>query len=239
MQSIQTHLLSQIILGYAYPGKPVATLVLTSVFQTVKLLSLSCIINLKLGHYLKIPPRSMFFIHVVGTAIGSTTRLLTAWVALSLIRHICDDHVWSCPSDKGALTRSLLWGIDPSQVFMPHGHYRALFLFFLFGLTMPIFIWFMSRKWPEKRWLKKINVPIFFSGPSKMPPVGAAHVWAFFILSFTGFWFFFKRKRWWNKYAYSISNGLDLGVAILNLMFTFLKDAFEVEWEETDNCQLA
>lgn len=53
------------ILGYIYPGKPLANLVFktygsVSMGQTIMFLS-----DFKLGHYMKIPPKSMFVVQVI------------------------------------------------------------------------------------------------------------------------------------------------------------------------------
>jgi hypothetical protein len=183
---------------------------------------------------------------IVGALLASTTRIFTAWWALSSIKNICSDmgNIWTCPADTGAFNRSLIWGgIGPSQVFAPHGHYRWLYIFFLLGVIGPVIVWILTRKFPEKKWIKLIYFPIIFSGAGGLPPMGAAHAWAFYIVAFIlRFWFYNKHKGWWVKYAYDLSNGLDLGTALFSVFYMSLalQNIFEVQWKGSgDHCPLA
>lgn len=57
-------MISELIIGYMYPGKPLANVV----FKTYGTISMSQAItflsDFKLGHYMKIPPKSMFLVQV-------------------------------------------------------------------------------------------------------------------------------------------------------------------------------
>lgn len=52
------------VIGYIYPGRPIANVI----FKTYSTLSMShalvFIADFKLGNYMKIPPKSMFFVQV-------------------------------------------------------------------------------------------------------------------------------------------------------------------------------
>ncbi|KAG6394173.1 hypothetical protein SASPL_144754 [Salvia splendens] len=65
------NVISEMIIGYLYPGKPLANVV----FKTYGTISMSQAItflsDFKLGHYMKIPPKSMFLVQLVGTVITS------------------------------------------------------------------------------------------------------------------------------------------------------------------------
>lgn len=66
-----------------------------------------------------------------------------------------------------------------------------------------------------------------------MPPMGAAHIWSFFIVAFIfNFWVYSRHKGWWSRHAYDLSNGLDLGTAVFGLFYMTLalQDIYEVHW---------
>jgi len=62
--------------------------------------ALSFTSSLKLGHYMKIPPRSMFFCQIVGTVVAGTVQLgVQEWV-FSHVEDICSPHQkdnFTCP----------------------------------------------------------------------------------------------------------------------------------------------
>jgi len=56
--------ITELIIGYLYPGKPLANVA----FKTYGYISMSQALaflgDFKLGHYMKIPPKSMFIVQV-------------------------------------------------------------------------------------------------------------------------------------------------------------------------------
>lgn len=64
MQQVGLNVITELIIGYMYPGRPLANIT----FKTFGTMSLSQAImflgDFKLGHYMKIPPKSMFMVQV-------------------------------------------------------------------------------------------------------------------------------------------------------------------------------
>lgn len=64
MQQAGLNVITELIIGYMYPGRPFANIT----FKTYGTMSLAQSImflsDFKLGHYMKIPPKSMFFVQV-------------------------------------------------------------------------------------------------------------------------------------------------------------------------------
>lgn len=174
---------------------------------------------------------------IVGALLTSTTRIFSAWWALTSIKNICSQdpgNIWSCPWDTYNFNDALIWGgIGPSEVFAPNGHYKWLYIFFLIGMIGPIIVWIFSRIYPEKKWIRLIVFPIILASTGAMPPMGTAHLWSFFILAFiVNFVVNSKNRGWWTKYAYNLSNGLDLGASVFSAvsMVLTLQGIYEVEW---------
>jgi len=73
--------------------------------------ALTFVSDLKLGHYMKIPPRSMFFCQVVATIISGTVQLcVQAWL-FSNIEGLCSPDQkdgFICPSTTVFGTASII-----------------------------------------------------------------------------------------------------------------------------------
>ncbi|KAK4398814.1 Oligopeptide transporter 5 [Sesamum angolense] len=176
------NVISEMIIGYMHPGKPLANVVFKTYGTTSMSQAITFLSDFKLGHYMKIPPKSMFLVQLVGTIVSSVVYLATAWWILSTIQNICDQSKlppgspWTCPEDNVFYDASIIWGvIGPLRMFGKLGLYPGLNYFFLFGLLAPVPVWYLSHKYPEKKWIRLINIPIIISGPSAMPVAKAVN----------------------------------------------------------------
>lgn len=65
MQQPGLNVITELVIGYLYPGKPLANVA----FKTYGYISMSQAVmflaDFKLGHYMKIPPKSMFIAQVI------------------------------------------------------------------------------------------------------------------------------------------------------------------------------
>ncbi|KAK9275181.1 hypothetical protein L1049_022442 [Liquidambar formosana] len=159
------NIITEYIIGYIYPGYPVANMCFKvygyiSMTQAVTFLQ-----DFKLGHYMKIPPRSMFMAQVVGTLIAGIVYLGTAWWLMETIPDICEttasNSPWTCPSDTVFYDASVIWGLlGPRRIFGDEGYYGAINWFFLGGAIAPIFVWLASKAFPNQEWIRLINMPV-------------------------------------------------------------------------------
>jgi OPT family oligopeptide transporter len=88
-QTVGINVIAELIIGYALPGRPLAMML----FKTWGYITMSQAISFtgdfKLGHYMKIPPRSMFSCQVVATIIAGTVQLIVqAWL-FSNVEGLC------------------------------------------------------------------------------------------------------------------------------------------------------
>ena len=80
-QQITINVITELIIGYLLPGRPIAVMMF-KIWSGIPLYqALSFIGDFKLGHYMKIPPRPMFFCQVVATIVAATAQLaVQAWL---------------------------------------------------------------------------------------------------------------------------------------------------------------
>ncbi|KAJ7129141.1 OPT oligopeptide transporter [Mycena epipterygia] len=211
-QHVALQVVEEMIAGYALPGRPVANIVFKAIAYTGTAQGVAFAGDLKLGHYMKIPPRIMFIIQMVSCVITCfVVTLVQSWM-FGNIAGICTPDApnnFVCPSTNVFATASLTWGgIGPARLFSPGGMYNPLLYGFLVGAILPIPFYFLAR--------------LFFGGVGAIPAASAYNYagWAL-----TGFIFnYVVRKRHfrvWMRYNYILSAALDAGVALCLVVMFF------------------
>jgi len=111
-------------LGLHYHGPRSAlssSLVHSYLFHVWYFLALTFASDFKLGHYMKIPPRAMFWAQVVATVIAGTVQLgVQAWMFTNIPDMCSPDQKdgFICPSTEVFGTASIIWGvIGPARQF--------------------------------------------------------------------------------------------------------------------------
>ncbi|XP_028091340.1 oligopeptide transporter 5-like [Camellia sinensis] len=247
------YVITELIIGFMYPGKPLANLT----FETYGYISMSQAImflsDFKLGHYMKIPPKSMFVVQLVGTIVASSVYFGTAWWLLSTVQNICDPSKlpqgspWTCPEDDVFYNASVIWGVvGPLRMFGSLGLYQKINYFFLIGAIAPLPVWLLSRKYPEKKWIKLINMPILIGGAGGLPLVKAVNYRCWLAVGIAFNFVVYRRyKGWWVRHNYILSAALDAGVAFMAILCYFtlqIRDINGIKWwgmALDDHCPLA
>ncbi|CAH9110066.1 unnamed protein product [Cuscuta europaea] len=73
------NIITEYIMGIIYPGKPIANVCFKTYGYMSMAQAVSFLSDFKLGHYMKIPPRSMFLVQFIGTIIAGTTNMIVTW----------------------------------------------------------------------------------------------------------------------------------------------------------------
>ncbi|KAK2984249.1 hypothetical protein RJ640_010208 [Escallonia rubra] len=247
------NVITELIIGYMYPGKPLANVA----FKTYGYISMTQAImflsDFKLGHYMKIPPKSMFIVQLVGTVIASSVYFGTSWWLLTTVDNICDTRnlaagsPWTCPGDDVFYNASIIWGVvGPQRMFGNLGLYSKMNYFFLFGFLAPLPAWILSRIFPEQKWIRLINMPILISGAGAIPPARTVNYLCWLTVGiFFNFVVYKRYKGWWARHNYILSAGLDAGVAFMAMLCYFtlqVRDINGTKWwglDLDDHCPLA
>ncbi|KAI3850491.1 hypothetical protein MKW98_000301 [Papaver atlanticum] len=223
------NIITEYIMGLILPGYPIANVC----FKTYGYMSMSQAVSFlsdfKLGHYMKIPPRSMFLVQLIGTIIAGTVNIGVAWWLLTTTKDICHperlpaNSPWTCPSDRVFFDASVIWGlVGPMRIFGPLGNYPALNWFFLGGAVGPILVWLLHKSFPAQSWIALINLPVLLGATAYMPPARAVNYNSWIIVGTIFNYFVFRyRKKWWTRYNYVLSAALDAGVAFMGVLLYF------------------
>lgn len=197
-QQSSLFLICQLICGSLFPGRPVANMVFvtygyvdfpsypsfgdglltTLCVQITSTQGLKFASDLKLGHYMKIPPRLLFSVQMVATLISSLTQIgVLNWMFMH-IPGICTPEAlngFTCPIARVHFNGSILWGVvGPGRFFGQGELYRPLVWAFVLGAVAPPVAWMAWKRTGGRRgsaaWLQKVSLPVVFGSLSWIPP---------------------------------------------------------------------
>ncbi|KAB8289796.1 hypothetical protein EYC80_010429 [Monilinia laxa] len=230
---IGLNVLTEFIFGYLQPGKPLALMIFKTYGYITMSQALGFVSDLKFGHYIKIPPRTMFMAQVVATTFSCFIQVGILNHALNNIPEICTPHQpshFTCPGGRVFFSASIIWGlIGLQRIFSPGQIYSSLFIFFAIGALLTIAIYLLSKRYPKSP-LKYLMAPLIFGGAAAIPPATPLNYLSWGIVGFI-FQKFIRGRyfAWWSRLSYLTSSALDLGLA-LSTIFIFV--ALTVNWVE-------
>ncbi|KAI4384859.1 hypothetical protein MLD38_002958 [Melastoma candidum] len=245
------NIITEYVIGYLYPERPVANM-LFKVYGYISMTqAITFLMDFKLGHYMKIPPRSMFMAQVLGTIVSVVIYLLTAWWLMESIPNLCDtsklaaNSPWTCPADQVFFDASVIWGLDgPRRIFGDQGAYMNVNWFFLGGAVAPMLVYLAHKAFPKQSWILLIHMPVLLGSTAMMPPASAVNYTMWVLIGFLSGYVVYRHKpEWWKRYNYVLSGGLDAGTAFMSvLLFLVLQNQnISVDWwgNQSEGCPLA
>ncbi|EPQ27337.1 uncharacterized protein PFL1_05259 [Pseudozyma flocculosa PF-1] len=224
-QAIGTNLIAEFAAGYLMPGRPLPNMIFKAFALQGLLGGLVFVQDLKLGHYMKIPPRLTFAAQLMGTVLAAFVQLGVKEWMFSNISNICDPsepHRFTCPHISVFYTASLIWGvIGPDRMFGHGAIYQPIYYAMLFGALIPIPFWLLSRRYPRS-WVRNISWPVILTGTSYIPPATGINFSSWFAVGFI-FQYLLRRYnfRWWSKYNFVLTAALDSGTIFSILVIFF------------------
>ncbi|KAF5366690.1 hypothetical protein D9757_013582 [Collybiopsis confluens] len=215
----------ELIGGYILPERPVAVVIFKGLTFITASQAITFSGDLKLGLYMKIPPRLMFTIQTVAVILASFASTLVQNWMFTNIEDYCSPNQkdgFICPNTNTFATSSLIWGgVGPARMFNIGRPYNPLVYFYLIGAILPIPFYLLARLFPRSFW-RFINIPIFFGGVGAIPPASGINFTSWAAVGFI-FNYYIRRfhLRWWMRYNYILSAALDGGVAIAAIVIFF------------------
>ena len=169
----QLNVLAEFIGGYMFEGKPLANMIFKILSTDVVGQGIYFAMDMKLGHYLKIPPRSLFLAQGLATILGALTQAgVTIWM-LGHISDICSEDQpdgFSCPNGRTVYSSSVIWGlVGPRRLYSVGQIYSSLLHFFWIGAITPL-VTYALYKITKKEYCKYVSWPLIFTGTANVPP---------------------------------------------------------------------
>jgi OPT family small oligopeptide transporter len=230
-QSIGLNIISQLVLGYLKPGSIMANTTM-KVFGTNTILRATGYLSqMKLAFYMKIPPRYVFFAHIWGLTLSAITSYITFDFLVPIVwrgTHVDlrDEKNWTSLRLKILWTAAQMWGVvSPKRFFAFDTPYWNLYFFFLVGAVLPFLFYGLIRRFP-KFGFQYVNWPIIFQAVSSVGSGNANAIASSAIVAISTQYFVRKyNRKWYDRYNYIVSAGLDLVVAVVALLTSGLGEA--------------
>ncbi|KAI8576592.1 hypothetical protein K450DRAFT_256344 [Umbelopsis ramanniana AG] len=224
------NVITEMICGYMLPGRPIANVTFKCYGYMAMAQCLGLVSDLKLGLYMKIPPKCMFAAQFYGTILGGIVNYVVLKIILAAKRPVLQGIIpdptgqWTGRSSSIFYASSIIWGaVGPARLFGPDSQFPGMNWAFLVGIVLPLPFWFLYKRFPKSKipW-KMVNVPVILGGAGFAPQVPTNILITSFICGFVSQFYLYRRHHsWWAKYNYVLSAALDSGTFICSL-FIFI-----------------
>src|SRR5579859_1022347 len=132
---IGLNVITEFVAAYALPGKPIANMTFKVYGYMAMYQGLYFTQDLKLGHYMHVPPMMMFSVQTLATIWGALVNVGVLDWAFANIAGICTADAiqnFVCPNATTFFTASVVWGaVGPQRMFERGQIYYANLWFFL------------------------------------------------------------------------------------------------------------
>ncbi|KAI0700199.1 OPT oligopeptide transporter [Cytidiella melzeri] len=220
----------QIIAAFIHPGKPITVMYVnlygnSTAFQTLFLLQ-----DLKLGQYVKLPPRVTFSSQLAGSFIGAIFNYIMMKTIIGSNREVLLDpvgtRIWSGWIIQSYNSASVAMGALGEELFTVGKPYYLISFAIFIGLLFPIPFWLVHRCTNRDSFVSKaaayINTPIVAYYAGFLPYSVNGQWWSCVVIGFAAQWWARSRRpKWFKKYNYLTSAALDGGSQVILFILSF------------------
>lgn len=227
--SIGLNVITEFVAGLLMPGKPIANVCFKCYGYMAMAQALSLVTDLKIAHYMKIPPKHMFLAQLTGTVIGCVVNLAVVRLVLNPAAgyrgfldgtEVDPTAQWDGRKVRIFYSASIIWGaIGPVEFFT--GKYRNLFWGFAIGGVLPVVPWLLNKRWPRHYW-RLIHFPVLLHGAGGPPQIPTNIIMSGFAAAWLSqYWARLKHPKWFARRNYVLASALDAGSSV-NALCIFL-----------------
>lgn len=136
--------------------------------------------DLKLAHYLKIPPRMTFCAQMVPT-------LVSTFVCVGILQYqihlpnICTPDApfrFYCPGINTFFTAAVMWAtVGPKKMWGVGGQYVETLIGFPIGCVVVVLFWWLGKRFPRNTLLRSIHPAVIFNGGCTFAPYNLSYLW--------------------------------------------------------------
>jgi OPT family small oligopeptide transporter len=171
---------TEFIIGYVQPGHPIAMMMFKTFGYIVMTQALYFCQDLKIGHYMHVPQRTLFTAQLVATVWSCLCQLATIEWAMGAITNVCTSAAsgsFTCAYIKTFYNASVIWGaIGPKHLFSGDSTYKNLQWMWLAGFGAPFLVYGLARMFPKMSFIRKISMPIVFGAMAYVPPYSPMNI---------------------------------------------------------------
>ncbi|KAI9031847.1 OPT family small oligopeptide transporter [Phycomyces nitens] len=216
------NVVAEMICGFILPGNPIANMYFKTLgFNTLSQAGIMAN-DLKIGHYMKIPPKITFLGQMIGTVIGCIFNYIVNYSIINSKREQLLDpngNIWSGAEIQTMNAAGITWGgIGPMFMFGPDTQYSFFLWSFIAGFGLPIPFWILHRFYP-KAGFDLVNTPMILYGLNLFPGYSYSWITVSFIIILVSQLYIKKRyNKWYIKHNYLMSAALDSGASLMSFI---------------------
>ncbi|KIY72610.1 OPT superfamily oligopeptide transporter [Cylindrobasidium torrendii FP15055 ss-10] len=181
--------------------------------------------DLKIGQYVKLPPRCTFTMQTVGAIIGAMLNYVVMKIVISSNRDILlsvqGTNVWSGAAIQSYNSNAVTWGALAKDLYSPHGRYGIIPLSILIGLVVPIPFYLLHRKYPKWHFDGVITPMICTQIGALSTGINSSVFGTFILCCVSQFWIRKYHPKWFRKYNFLMSAALDGGTEVMVFVYSF------------------
>ncbi|KAL4253651.1 oligopeptide OPT transporter family protein [Abortiporus biennis] len=220
----------QILAAFIHPGKPIAVMYVNLYGNSTAYQTLAMLQDLKLGQYVKLPPRATFVAQMAGSIIGSVFNYAMMVSIVNNNREVLLDpvgtRVWSGWIIQQYNSASVAMGALGKDLFTFGKPYWFLAFAMFVGLFFPLPFWLVHRYSRSGSFISKaaayINTPIVALYVGYLPYSVNGQWWSCVLIGFASQWWArTRRPRWFKSRNYLLSAALDGGSQVILFILSF------------------
>ncbi|KAJ5116567.1 hypothetical protein N7456_000915 [Penicillium angulare] len=226
---IATNNLSKMLAGLMLPGKPVGNMYFAAWSHNVISNSINLSSGLKMGEYLKIPPRAMFLTQIYGTILGG---FINYAVMISIVNNKRDLLIsgngsasWSGVTIQSYNTNAASWALAP-YLYKAGSQYEMVPVGIAFGAAAVLIHWAIYKIFPKIRGfdLAEINISQFCQYAGYIP-YNQTQTCMIFSIIISGFYVQYYLRNYrpqiFKDYSYLVTGAMDGGTLLVLFVLSF------------------
>ena len=170
---IGLYVFTELVFSYMQPGLPLALMTFKNFGCMTLFQGITYSQDLKLGHYMKVPPRTLFWGQAVASFWNCLVQVCVLYWAFGHIDGICSQNQsgrFTCPNGHIFFNQSIIWGlVGPRRIFSGDGTYASVQYFWIIGAILPVIFFILAKRFPHSA-VRYLNAPVIFGGPAYIPP---------------------------------------------------------------------
>ncbi|THH32472.1 hypothetical protein EUX98_g1722 [Antrodiella citrinella] len=224
---IATNQLMKMVAAACNPGRPVANLYFSMWSHDAIATSINLAGDLKMGQYLKIPPRAMFVTQIWGVLVGAVVNYVVMISVVDAQREILLDpqgtNVWSGQVVQSLNSAAVTWSLA-AQLYGINGPYFLIPMGLFIGMGPTFIQYLIWKKWPVIGGLKvdSIMLPLIYMYSAWMSAGVNSMIFSSVIVGLVSqLWLRKYHPGWYRKYNYILGGALDGGAQIMIFILSF------------------
>ncbi|CAK5280284.1 unnamed protein product [Mycena citricolor] len=207
-----------------FPGKPQANMYFTLYAFNSTEQGRSMTRDLKMGQYIKLPPRVTFTMQSLGAVIGAMINYIIMKSIISSHRDILTSvqgtNTWSGAGVQSFNSDAVSWSLG-KQLYSPSGTYGIIPLSIIIGLVIPIPFYFLHKYFPKAHFDSVITPMICSEIGYLSGGINSSVFTTFLLCMFSQYYLRRRHPGFFRKYNFLMSAALDGGTEVMTFVYSF------------------